>query len=157
MGEIVDKKELFVDENSMVQNVPTNPGTQCKEGYTVMYNISESTYRCVSKSTAERWLNDGTGEVHDLIQYILGKDRYKILLDEVYGINQEITQINEEYDLNQVQLEAAYEEILKNAKNSAKQLERDLLEKYHASETMTKDELSRKITDVVIDEIAQLN
>jgi hypothetical protein len=148
MGIIVDKEEIQIDENSMVQNVLTNPGTQCKKGYIVLYNISESKYQCVSESTAERWLNDGIGEVHDLLQYISGKDLYKIVLDEVYEINQDILRIDEEYAFKQVQLDSKYDDILKEAKNSARQAEQDLLDEFHASETMTKDELSRKIIDV---------
>lgn len=150
MGTIVDKEqdEIQIDENSMVQNVPTNPGTQCKEGYTVLYNILESNYQCVSESTAEKWLDEGMGEVHDLLQYISGKDQYKIILDEAYEINQEILRIDKEYSLKQIQLEAKYRDILDDAKDSARQAEKDLLDEFHASETMTKDELSRKIIDV---------
>lgn len=147
MGTIVDKEAIQVDENSMVQNVATNPGTQCKEGYTVLYNTSESNYQCVSESTAEKWLSDGTGEVHDLLQYISGKDQYKIVLDEAYEINQEILRVDEEYIIKQVQLESKYDDILKDAKSSTRQAEKDLLDEFHASETMTKDELSRKILD----------
>jgi len=150
MGTIVNKEneEIPIDENSMVQNVVTNPGTQCKEGYTVLYNISESRYKCVSESAAENWLDEGIGEVHDLLQYISGKDQYKIILDEAYEINQGILGIDEEYALKQVQLKAKYDDILQEAKNSARQAEQDLLDEFHASDVMTKDELSRKIIDV---------
>lgn len=148
MGTIVDKEEeIQIDENSMVQNVVTNPGTQCKEGYTVLYNISESNYQCVSESTAENWLDEGIGEVHDLLQYISGKDQYKIVLDEAYEINQEILRIDEEYALKQIQLEAKYRDILKEAKNSARQTEKDLLGEFRISDTMTNDEFSKKILD----------
>jgi hypothetical protein len=142
----MNKEESYVDENSMVQNVVTNPGTQCKEGYTVLYNISESAYRCVSESTAEKWLDDGTGEIHDLLQYILAKDQYKTVLDEAYEINQEITALNDEYSRKQAQLESVYDDILKDAKNSAKRAERNLLDEYHTSETMTSEEIRLKIT-----------
>jgi len=146
MGKIVGKEEkIQVDKNSMVQNVATNPGTQCLEGYTVLYHITESNYQCVSESTAEKWLNAGTGEVHDLLQYISGKDQYKIILDEVYEINQEISSIDEEYGLKLVQLETKYEDILKDVEKSAKQVEKDLLSEFHASQTMTKDDLGKKI------------
>ena len=150
MGRIVDKEQdkIQIDENSMVQNVVTNPGTQCKDGYTVLYHISESRYECVSESTAENWLDEGIGEVHTLLQYIAGKDQYKIVLDEAYEINQEILRIDEEYELKQDKLEAKYDDILKDAKNSSRQAEKDLLDEFHASETMTKDELSRKIIAV---------
>ena len=151
MGTIVDKNEqnkIPIDENSMVQNVPTNPGTQCMEGYTVLYNLLESNYQCVSESTAEGWLDEGIGEVRDLLQYISDKDQYKITLDEAYEINQKILRIDEEYALKQDRLEAEYRDILNEAKKSARQAEKDLLEEFHASETMTKDEISRKIIDV---------
>ena len=147
MAKIVDKKESFVDENSMVQNVRTNPGTQCKEGYSVLYHISSAEYRCVSESTAEEWINDGTGEIHDLLQYISGKDQYKVVLDKVYDINQEIMRINEEYDLKEIQLESEYEDMLKTAKDSARQAEREILDLYHSSKTMTKEDLSKQIID----------
>ena len=150
MGMIVDKEneEILIDENSMIQNVVTNPGTQCKDGYTVLYNISESEYKCVSKPTAESWLDEGIGEVHDLLQYISGKDQYKKILDEVYEINQEILRIDEEYALKQTQLKVEYDDILLDAKNSSRQAEKDLLDEFHASDIMSKDELSRKIIDV---------
>ena len=151
MGIIVDKNkenEILIDENSMVQNMPTNPGTQCKDGYAVLYNIPESDYQCVSESTAERWVDEGIGEVHNLLQYISDKDQYKITLDEVYEINQKIMQINEEHAIKQDRLEAKYRDILNDVKRFARQAEKDLLEEFHASETMTKDEISRKIIDV---------
>ena len=150
MGIIVDKdqEDTEIDENSMIQNVITNPGTQCKDGYTVLYHISESNYKCVSESTAENWLDEGIGEVHDLLQYIAGKDRYKIVLDELYEINQEISEIDEEYARALDKLEAKYDDILREAKNSSKQAEKDLIDEFHASETITKDELSRKIIAV---------
>ena len=150
MGMIVDKenKEILIDENSMVQNVVTNPGTQCKDGYTVLYNISESEYKCVSEPTAENWLDEGIGEVHDLLHYISSKDQYKKILDEAYEINQEILGIDEEYALKQTQLKAKYDDILQDAKNSSRQAEKDLLDEFHASDTISKDELSRKIIDV---------
>jgi len=150
MGTIVDKdqEDVEIDENSMIQNVITNPGTQCKDGYTVLYHISESNYKCVSESTAENWLDEGIGEVHNLLQYIAGKDQYKIVLDEAYEINQEISRIDEKYALKLDKLEAKYDDILREAKNSSKQAEKDLIDEFHASETITKDELSRKIISV---------
>ena len=147
MGIIVDKdqEDAEIDENSIIQNVITNPGTQCKDGYTVLYHISEYNYKCVSESTAEKWLDEGIGEVHNLLQYIAGKDQYKIVLDEIYEINQKISRIDEEYALKLDKLEVKYDDLLRDVKNSSKQAERDLIDEFHASETITKDDLSRKI------------
>ncbi len=148
MGEIVDKKELSIDENSMVQNVVTNPGTQCKEDYTVLYNIPASEYRCVSESTAEKWMNDGTGEVHDLLQYILGKDQQKKVLDEIHAINQEIQRINEEYDIQKKALEKQYERILENEDRLAQQKIQEIIKEYKNNESITDEDASKNILDI---------
>ncbi|MGI9565800.1 MAG: hypothetical protein ACR2LL_02145 [Nitrosopumilus sp.] len=79
-----------------------------RKGTLYWHNISESKYKCVSESTAENCLDEGISEVHDLLQYISGKDQYKKVLDEAYEINQKIVGIDEEYALKQVQLEAKY-------------------------------------------------
>lgn len=147
MGEAVDKAEVDVDENSTVQNVPTNPGTICIEGHSVLYNIPASEYRCVSESTANKWTDDGTGEVHDLIQYILGKDQYKKVLDEIYEINQEIQRINEEYDDKIKRLESRYSEDLENADLLAKQKIQEIIEGYDADEDGDGVSENHRITD----------
>ncbi len=147
IGKIVDKKELAVDENSMVQNVATNPGTQCMKGYTVLHHIPTSEYRCVSESTAEKWINNGIGEVHDLLQYILGKDQHKIVLDEIYRINQEIQRINQEYDLQKKTLEKQYDNILKNEEFLVRQKIQEIIKEYN-SDHITNEEVSKRISDI---------
>lgn len=147
MGEIVNKIELPVDENSRVQNVPTNPGTECVEGYSVLYNIPTSEYRCVSDSTAKKWTSDGTGEVHDLLRYVLGKDQYKVLLDKIYEINQEILRINEEHSVKIKKLEARYETNLEDEDTTAKQKMRKIINEYN-SEKITKEDVTKRISEI---------
>ena len=148
MGEIVGGAELSVDENSMVQNVPTNPGTECIEGYSVLYNISASEYKCVSDSTAKKWISDGTGEVHDLSQYILGKDQYKIVLDKIYEINQEILRINEEHDMKIKKIESRYDTNLEEENSIAKQKMRKIINEYNTSEKITKEDVTKRILEI---------
>lgn len=148
MGEIVDKIELSVDEKSMVQNVPTNPGTECVEGYSVLYNIPTSEYRCVSDFTAEKWVRDGTGEVHDLSQYIIGKDQYKIVLDKIYEINQEILRINEEHDMEMKELESRYDLNIEDENFIAKQKMRKIINEYNTDESITKDDVTKRILEI---------
>ena len=147
MGEIVNKIELSVDENSRVQNVPTNPGTECIEGYSVLYNIPTSEYRCVSDSTAKKWTSDGTGEVHDLLRYILGKDQYKVLLDKIYEINQEILRINEEHNVKIKKLESRYETNLEDEDTTAKQKMRKIINEYNSEKT-TKEDVTKRISEI---------
>jgi len=147
MGEIVNKIELSVDENSRVQNVPTNPGTECIEGYSVLYNIPTSEYRCISDSTAKKWTSDGTGEVHDLLRYILEKDQYKVLLDKIYEINQEILRINEEHNVKIKKLESRYETNLEDEDTTAKQKMRKIINEYNSEKT-TKEDVTKRISEI---------
>jgi len=147
MGEIVNKIELSVDENSRVQNVPTNPGTECIEGYSVLYNIPTSEYRCVSDSTAKKWASDGTGEVHDLLRYILGKDQHKVLLDKIYEINQEILRINEEHNVKIKELESRYETNIEGENTTAKQKIREIINEYNSEKT-TKTDVTKRISEI---------
>lgn len=41
----------------------TNPDTECREGYVVVYRFHASDYVCVSMSTAEMWIRHGMGEI----------------------------------------------------------------------------------------------
>ena len=147
MGKIVSGAEPSVDENSMVQNVPTNPGTECMEGYSVLYNIPTSEYRCVSDSTAKKWTSDGTGEVHDLLQYILEKDQYKIVLDEIYEINQEILRINEEHNIKVKKLESRYEKNFEDENTIAKQEIRKIINEYNSEKAM-KGDVAKRISEI---------
>lgn len=42
----------------------TNPNTECREGYTVVYRFHAHDYVCVSMSTAEMWIRHGMGEIN---------------------------------------------------------------------------------------------
>lgn len=148
MGSIVDKIEPEVDENSMVQNVPTNPGTDCMDGYRVLYNVLTSEYQCVSESTAEKWLSDGTGEIHDLIDYILGKDQLKIVIDEIYSINQEVKRITEEYDLYKNSLEKQFNATIKHEEQLTQQKMQEIIKEYSISDTITKEDVSKQISEL---------
>ena len=148
MGVIVDKIEPKIDENSMVQNVPTNPGTDCMDEYRVLYNVLTSEYRCVSESTAEKWLSDGTGEIHDLMDYILGKDQLKIVIDGIYAINQEIKRITEEYDAYKSSLEKQFDATIKHEEQLTKQKMQEIIQDYSTLGKITKEDVSRLISDL---------
>ena len=41
----------------------TNPNTECREGYIVVYRFHANDYVCVTISTAEMWIRRGMGEI----------------------------------------------------------------------------------------------
>ena len=148
MGTIVEKKDILLDENSMVQNVPTNPGTTCKDDHIVLYDVLESRYSCVLESTAEQRVADGTGEIHDLFDYILNKDKYKIVIDEIYDINKEIKQITDEYDLHKKALEKQYSANLEYEDQLTREKMQEIVEVYSNNDDTTKEDISKQIFEL---------
>ena len=86
------------DNSSYMNNVETNPATQCKEGYQVVYHITEAEYQCVLENNAKQMLDQNIAQNHTLIEYIANKDDQKIYEDVIYDINQKITEINKEFN-----------------------------------------------------------
>ena len=147
MGTIVEKKDIQLDENSMVQNVPTNPGTKCKDDHVVLYDVLESQYSCVLDTTAKQRVADGTGEIHDLYDYILNKDKYKIVIDKIYDINQEIKQVTETYDSHKKALEKQYDANLEYEDQLTREKMQEIVEVY-SNNDVTKEDVSKQISEL---------
>jgi len=148
MGKIVNTNLVIFDENSLSPNIPTNPGTLCKDGYIVVYHKEAKEYGCVLESTAQEWINDGAAEIHELTQFILDKDKQKKIENQIYEINQEITTIYENNILEQIQLKKKYDLMYQDADELAKQEEKNLSKKYYLGDDMTKEEFSIQIMEV---------
>ena len=147
IGTIVEKKETPIDENSMVQNVPTNPGTKCIDDHVVLYDVSESRYSCVLESTAKQRVSDGTGAIYDLFDYILNKDKHKIVIDEIYDINQEIKQTTKENDLHKISLEKQYDANLEYEDQLTREKMQEIAELYSNNE-VTKEDVSKRLFEL---------
>ncbi len=128
--------------------IKTNPGTQCKEGYLVIYHISTLEYQCVLESVAKEMINAKTAEIHTLVEYILDKDDQKIIVDETYEINQRIFKLQTEYDLKRNTLELKYNNILENEKLVAKQKMQNIVKEYKINKSITKEEVSQLISEI---------
>jgi hypothetical protein len=148
IGKIVDTEAVIYDENSLTPNVPTNPGTQCKERHMVVYHFEAEAYGCVLESVGKTWIEENIAEVHDLTKFILEKDKHKEIENQVFEINQKINDMYDAHVLNQIELKKKYDQMYQEADELANQEEKLLLEKYHSSEDMSKDELSTQIMKV---------
>ena len=148
IGKVVDTEAVIYDENSLTPNVPTNPGTQCKDRHTVVYHFEAKAYGCVLESVATTWILDGVAEVHGLTEFILEKDKHKDIEIQVFEINQEILNMYDTNILDQIELKKKYDLMYQEADELAKQEEQKLLEKYHSSDDMSKEELSNHIIQV---------
>ena len=148
IGKVVDTDAVIYDEASLTPNVPTNPGTQCKERHIVVYHFEAQSYGCVLESVAKTWIEDDLAEIHDLTEFILEKDKQKEIDYEVYSINMEINQLYDQLVLDQIELKAKYDQMYRDSDNSAKQKEKELQKNYYDTGDMSKEKLSVAIMKI---------
>ena len=148
MGEVVNSNSVIFDENSLSPNIPTNPGTFCKDGYIVVYHHEAKAYGCVLDSTAQEWIEEGIAEIHELTQFIVDKDKHKKIENQIFEINQEITSIYEDNILEQIQIKKKYDLVYQDADKIFKQEEKKVLDKFYSNDEMSKNELSSAIIKV---------
>ena len=148
MGTIVDSTKLIFDDKSLYPTIKTNPGTQCVDGHVVVFHLKAEEYRCILESTAETWIEDGLAEIHELTKFILDKDQQKKIENQIFELNQKISDLYDLHTLDQIQLKKDYNQIYHDAEIFAKQEEQDLLKKFYSEDDMTKDELSLQIMEL---------
>ena len=135
------------DDISPISIVKTNPGTNCEEGYQVIYNKLASEYQCVFESNAKEMIKNNSAEVHSLIDYILSKDKQKIEDDLIYEINQEILNIKEEFNVKKKQLALEYKGKLEKEDSIEKQKIKEIIQEYQINRNITKEDLTNRITE----------
>ena len=146
---------VFLDDDgglgktSSVSDVKTNPGTNCKEGHTVIYDVLTSEYKCVLKSAAEDLVDANTAEIHTLTEYVLGKDKQKIVEDRIYEINQKIQNVTEEYDVKRKTLDSKYDDSLEIENSLAKQAMQEIIKEYKTNSEITKEDVTKRISEIM--------
>ena len=137
---------IISDGVQSLSKVQVNPGTECKEGHQVIYDIATSEYRCVLEVTAKEMMGNNTAENHTLIDYILNKDKLKAYEDTTHQVNQEILRINEEYDIKKKRQESKYNESLENEDLMAKQKMREIINEYKIG-NITREDVTKQISE----------
>ncbi|NOJ32737.1 MAG: hypothetical protein DA329_11425, partial [Candidatus Nitrosocosmicus sp.] len=141
-------KDIVVSGNNLpISEVKTNPGTVCNVGYRVVYHIVASEYRCVLESDAKEMIQNNIAENHTLIDYIASKDKLKVHEDIIYGINQGVIEINQEFDLKKKALETKYDEILESENLQGKQKIQNIVHEY-MNENITKEDVTKQISEI---------
>lgn len=138
---------VISDHVSSVYDIITNPGTQCKEGYQMVYHIATSEYQCVLESDAKQMIKQNIAEIHTLIDYITNKDKLKVYDDTIYEINQKIQRIIEEYNLKNRALESKYNKNLENEDLLTKQRMQEIINKYKTG-NLTKEDVNKQISKI---------
>ncbi|MCA9827238.1 MAG: hypothetical protein KC444_02440 [Nitrosopumilus sp.] len=138
---------IISGEEPSLSEVKTNPGTSCKDGYQVIYDVATSEYQCVLESDAREMIESRTAENHTLVDYILNKDKSKIRSDAIHQINEKIREISQEYDLKKSTLEKKYDEVIENEDLQARQKIQDAIKEYRVK-NITKEDVSKQISEI---------
>lgn len=124
------------------------PLTKCNEGHKVVMVKSTGKYSCVLESTADGWIEDGIAEFHDVESYIQGQIRDKDSSLKVLEINEQIRQMQDEYDEKILELKKSYDSKYEEQSAKAKEAEKKVLKDYNERTGMTEEELSKKIVSI---------
>ena len=120
----------------------TNQNTNCREGYVVVHRFHANDFACITKSTAELWINRGMGEVADseysaypdkekfgTPEYIRAEIEKRDLKELVYSINKGFADLIDEIEGEKLELIKKYKIM------------------YHLEEQKSRDEEKRIINE----------
>ena len=142
MGEILGTSPSLPSQKQQT----VTPLTNCDEDFRVVYNVETLKYSCVQETTAEDWVEQGIGEIHNPEDYIMQSIEQKENIVLVEEINLQIIEIQNEFDEKLSQLKDDYDKKYKTVEDELKTAERELVVKYNEEDSeLTKEELSSKI------------
>lgn len=137
---------VMSDEVIPLSKIQVNPGTDCKEGHQVIYDVVTSEYQCVLEAVAKEMMNNNTAENHTLIDFILNKDKLKVYEDTIYQANQEILRIYDEHENKKKTQESKYNESIKNEDLVVKQKTLEIINEYKIG-NITRDDVTKQISE----------
>ena len=144
MGEITGESEI---SNSLdIQSV--NPLTKCDDGFIVVYNYETDKYSCISKETADTWIEQKIAEIPDPEEYVMKSIQQKESILEIEEINYEIYQINESFENTKVELKKKYDIKYDELIFESKQAEKDAINRHQESDDLSKENLSELINSI---------
>ena len=141
------------DTSSWNELSETNPDTQCRDGYVLIYRDYAEDYVCVTEYTAEMWQRHGMGSpINKKIQIIpdeltriqMNQDR---ISEKVFGINLKIQKIHEDYEVQIDEMEKKHDFLFVELDEKQKEEEKVILYKLNTDE-ISVDNFSTQIIDI---------
>ena len=130
------------------QEQSVNPLTSCDDDFIVVYNNKSEKYSCILETTADQWIEQGIGEIHDPDEFITQSIEQKDNLRDIAQINQQLNEIRNEFDNELEQLKKDYDIKYDELLDESRQVEKELIQNYEDRSGMSKEELSTKILSV---------
>ena len=142
MGEILGTSPSLPSQKQQT----VTPLTTCDDEFRVVYNVETLKYSCVQESTADDWVKQGIGEIHDPEEYIMQSIEQKENIVLVEEINLQIREIQNEFDEEISQLKDDYDRKYESVEDELRIAERELIAQYGEEDSvMSKKELSSKL------------
>ena len=141
------------DKQSWDDLSKTNPNTECRKEYVLIYRNHADDYVCVTERTAEMWQRHGMGTTVNLELSIIPDDVTRIqmnqdrIAEKVSGINLKIQKIHDTYEIQVNDMEKKYDMMFVKTDEKQKDEEKLVLNKLNNGE-ISKENFSHQITDI---------
>ena len=141
MGEITgDSADVDTRDTQSV-----TPLTRCDDGFRVVYSNESEKYSCVLEDTANKWVEQGLAEFPNPEEYIMKSIERKETLLEVEEINQQIREIQNEFEDEKIALKKQYDIKYDGLLSKSKEAEKSAIQDYNEDSDASKEELSKMI------------
>jgi len=134
--------EANPDENiSQYSSLKTNPDTQCREGFTVVYRVQVEDYACLSESIANKWEKYGIVVFPGDENKIQDNNKVLEIENKINVINNQIRGLSYDYENKQVDLKKKYDKKYNLIDVMAEITQREINKNYYRFENMTSADL----------------
>ena len=144
MGEITgDSADVNARDTQSV-----TPLTRCDDGFRVVYSNETEKYSCVLEDTANKWVEQGIAEFPNPEEYIMKSIERKETLLEVEEINQQIREIQNEFEDEKIALKKLYDTKYDGLLSESKGTEKNAIQDFNEDSDASKEELSKMINSI---------
>ncbi len=144
MGEITgDSADVNTRDTQSV-----TPLTRCDDEFSVVYSNKTEKYSCVLEDTANKWVGQGIAEFPNPEEYIMKSIERKETLLEVEEINQQIREIQNEFEDEKIALKKQYDIKYDELLSKSKEAEKTAIKDYNKDLDASKKELSKMINTI---------
>lgn len=132
----------------------TNPSTECRSGYVLVYRNHADDYVCTTEYTAEMWIRHSMGKIvdgsHDEPKPVLNEQKFNKdrILQKVDNLNSKIESIQIHYEEQLSEIIKKYDSLIASIKSDKYAEERQILEYSLKSDYDSKKIMSQQIMDI---------
>ncbi len=141
------------DTSSWVDLSKTNPNTECRKEYVLIYRNHADDYVCVTEYTAEMWQRHVMGNTtyketqimpDELSAMQMNQDR---IAEKISGINLKIKKVHDNYNIQRDNMKKKHDFLFIKMEEKQKNEEKVILNEFN-NDRISKENFSSQITDI---------